>query len=337
MRRTVALFALTPLVALLLVTAAEAKRARRTPVNTPTGVVVDGPQLAAYGKGFAVCRNADLKGEIVACDADGKNPRTLVSAKAPISAWSPSPKEGVIAWISGGKLFLRSTPDGEELDLGLAEPVRPAFSRDGKIVAFVSKGNLVLRDTEGERRREIAPREGRVIEGIDFAGDGKWMMALTAPVTKDARAPVDTIERLDSSEESPDFEPLQSLEDGRFRSVCVSPVDDQVAFVEGSEKDSESVLHVLALSTGIRNEFGATGDFREIAFSADGRWLLQNLGGVIHMQQLFRSGTARSFYREILTVGDGKADSRPVAGKGGMWFLRGKPGGTLEVVKAELD
>jgi len=324
------------LVALLLVTAAEAKRARRTPVNTPTGVTVDQQRLEPWGSGFAVFRNSEGKGEVVAYDADGENPKVLAAAAAPIVAWSPSPKEDSLAWLSAGKIHVRATPDGKDREWGDAEAIRPTFSRDGKVVAFVAKGSLVLRDLEGERRREIAPRQNRRIEGIEFTGDGKWLMAVTAPVVMDAESFADTIERLDASAEAPGFEAVHTARIARIRSACVSPTDDHVAFLEWTREDAKPVLRILPLGSGLFHDLTDTGDFRELAFAADGRWLMMNLGGVVHTQQLFQSGSVRSFYREILTVGEGRADSRPVSGKGGMWFLRAKTG-AFEVVKSVLE
>lgn len=326
------------LLVVLAVSGVEAKRAYRRPVNAPTGVKADDGRLAAWGKGFLVCRDVEGKPQIFAYDADGKNPKALVKAAAKIDAWRASPMETSIAWISGGHLHVTGTAEGADRDLGEADAALPAFSPDEKVVAFLSKGKLVLRDLSGDRRREISPREGRTIGTFGFSGNGKWVMAVTS------QAATSAIELADASAEAPSLSILHEPKDARISDAAASPVNDLVAFVEKRADGSAGTLRIVELGTGQFHDFTAIGDFRDLSWTPGGLDLLLSTAGkdgarLIGSQRLTRSGTKQGFWRETLSVEGAWQDRFPVVGKGETWLLRFQLDGSgpAEVVRASLE
>lgn len=340
MRRAAAVAA----IAVMLVSAAEAKRRMMYAVNTPTGVRCTDGRVAAWGKGFAV-RDAAAPGghtQIVAFDADGGNPKTLVQSKQEIGEWCVSPGDKSVAWLSGNTLHVTHVSENADRELGEADSAL-AFSPDGKIIAFLHKGQLVLRDTTGDRRRTVAPREGRRLAGpVVFSGDGKSVLVRSDRGVDKERLLPDTIERADVSAEAPSLAPLHACAGGAITDFAAAPGSALVAFLEVAEGAAASV-RVLDIASGHFHDFSASGSFRTVAFDAGGTSLLltgagKSGGQAVFLQALSRSGTAQVYWRETLTVeGKGKA-LHPVGGRDAAWFLSPSADRkTFEVVRAALE
>ncbi len=338
MRHTAAVAVL----ALLLASAAEAKRAMRVAVNTPTGAVSTDARVWPWKRGFAVNDATAPEGthRIVAFDADGKNPATLVTATASIEDWQTSPDGTLVSWIAGGKVHVTTPGKEADRELGSAEEGL-AFSRDAGVLAFIADGKLVLQDVEGTRRRVAEPRQGRrLVAPVCFTADGKSVLVRSTPLKQKESLPVDTIERADAGAETPALTVLHETPGQALESLSVSPKDTLIAFLERGESRT---VRVLDSATGKFHEFTRTSDFRSVAFSADGAHLLlvqptgrsNDLG--VEEQQLFKSGSCREFWTEVLSVDGQGAAQAPVSGAGGTWFVRRSRDNTAwDVVRASL-
>ncbi len=340
MRRAAAVAVL----AVLLASAAEAKRRMMYAVNTPTGVRCSDGRIAAWGKGFAVRDAAAPEGhtQIVAFDASGGNPKTLVQSKQEIGEWCVSPLAKSVAWISGNTLHVTLVAENTDRELGEADGSL-AFSPDEKTLAFLFKGQLVLRDVSGDRRRTLAPREGRRLAGpVAFSGDGKSVLVLSDRGVDKERALPDTIERADVSAEAPSLAPLHSCAGGAITDFATAPGSAQVAFIETAAGAASSV-RILDIAGGNFHDFSASGSFRSVAFDTGGTALLltgagKTGGQAVFLQALNRSGTAQVYWRETMTV-EGKGEAlHPVGGRDTTWFLSPSADRkSFEVVRATLE
>jgi len=322
---------------LLLAAPVLAKRAYRRPVNTPTGVTTEHPELCAWGTGFAVRTGERITGY----PAAGKGPEVLVEADAPITAWATSPGSVHVAWIAAGKVHVMTAREKVHRELGAGEGGL-AFAPGDGVLAWISEGKVILHDVAGERRRVVEPRAGRTPGGTPvFTGDGLRILVLSTPAGAAADARQGTIESADARADAPAFAVLREVAGASLTSLVAAPGTGLIAWLENDGDPAASTLRVFDTAAGTLHDFSARGAIQEIAFDTGGLDLLVLRAGkdappAVQLQQLRRSGTGQVYWAETLTEEGAGAVRRPVAGSGGIWFLRCSDDG-CRVVRASLD
>lgn len=149
--------------------------------------------LSPDGKKVAVVSHGEI---FAASSKDGGEAVRVTNTVAPESsvAWSPDSKKLVYSSERSGasEIFQYDFPTGTETQLtrGANDDISPAFSPDGKMIAFVRNARAIFTyNVESKAEKELcktftdpAPLGG---ESFKWSPDGKWIAFLTAsPATR---------------------------------------------------------------------------------------------------------------------------------------------------------
>ena len=195
--------------------------------------------------------------ELVAFDPKGKVRWTLPRRSPRFPAWTGSFTDTRIAYLAGGRLHVVAGDGTGDRVIDRATPVAPAWRPGpGFVIAYARGATTIVRDVVSgtvllRRSSPMRPRK------LAWSSDGKLLLVFKPYGTRvyDARGKV-------VAEDDPSD----------------ATVDRDAAFVPGSH----GVLFVRAAGDGSnvfryvdgRTIFRGTGDFSQLAFSPDGRWLL---------------------------------------------------------------
>ncbi|MEO2088806.1 MAG: LpqB family beta-propeller domain-containing protein, partial [Gemmataceae bacterium] len=144
------------------------------------------PAWSPDGKQIAFCSNRDGWNHIYIMDADGQNVKQITKGDRNCYAPSWKPDGKLIAFNrKGGRRdeICTVSPTGEDLQvLSASDDVLPAYSPDGKSIAFVSGRDeeagwgLYRMDADGKNAKRLADNKvSEVYASPSWSPDGKWI------------------------------------------------------------------------------------------------------------------------------------------------------------------
>jgi hypothetical protein len=120
--------------------------------------------------------------------ADGEQPASITNAGADILAYDVAPGGEQIVYTSGGTIYVGPLNAPDAKDMAVVAPDAnsptgtPAFSSDGKRIAYANNGIWTLDVNTGQKRRLISdvtpesPDQRQVFDEPRWSPDGRWLL-----------------------------------------------------------------------------------------------------------------------------------------------------------------